>query len=229
MPNPDNGSTTKRPSSVDLGMSPPAVFNSAELNFDAEDWFVDSPPETSDFLGQDPDGLRPFQSAPAGDGKGLLSVDTAAAGSPESPLSSFHDSSSSADSSSSKRTQSSVSANPEYAGGDVIMTNGLDAKQQDWNVEDYVHMEDGEESFFDGTVNPRSIEHAFTLDEYKTAGSSPNYDELAAPHGVTSPLPDIWTETPVKASPPSPDLARRGHSKAESVSAAANSLPTFGR
>ena len=200
------------------------MSSSYEFTFDADDWINnDSPPPTLPSFDQESDTVHPFNTPWAGEVKGLLSprpsLAVAHAGaSPGSSLSSPQDSFS--DSASSKRTRSSASPLTGMS-GDTMMTDGIDVKQ-DWDVSDFLHM-DGNHAFnpegFDGTVNPKSIQQSYGLEE-------PPNDTAFDFHSESSASPDRNLDTLVDA--PTVDLgppkangvpkSNRRHTKAFSVS-----------
>jgi len=201
-----------------------------EFTFDSDDWINnDSPPPTLPSFDQDPDTVHPFNPPWLGEPKSLLSPGPNLAvphvgASPGSSLSSPQDSFS--DSASSKRTRSSASPHTGSS-GDTVMTDGMVLKQ-DWDVSDFLHV-DGNHAVnpgsFDGTVNPKSIQQGYGLDEHP---GHMGFDF----HSDSSPSPDRNVDAVADATggdfgAPKADGAKstRRHIKAFSVS----SLPSHAR
>ncbi len=193
--------------------------------FGNTDWFADSPPDILELVHQDQDPLLSLENSRSGEPKGILSPGSTLAIphsrlSPESPVSSCQDSSS--DSASSKRTRSFASTKHAYSGGgDSIMSDGPDIKQE-WNVDDYLHVDNDE--VFRGeerTIDPKSIERALGGNpfDFHSASSSPSSGGVAA-QGLTPPqAPDLHMDAHVDTSMPNAwTAANRGHAKAFSVS-----------
>ena len=206
-----------------IGFSDGRSMSSYEFAFDSDDWINnDSPPPTLPSFDQDPDAIHPFSPPWVGEAKNLLSPRPNLAvphvgASPGSSLSSPHDSFS--DSASSKRTGSSASPQTGSS-GDTVMKDGMDLKQ-DWDVSDFLHV-DGNHAInpesFDGTVNPKSIQQGYGLDELPNDPAFDFYsDSSVSPDRNVDALADAAT---VDLGPPSArgtNPARR-HTKAFSVS-----------
>jgi hypothetical protein len=132
------------------------------------------------------------------------------------------------DSSSSKRTGSTRSTK-STTGGDTIMSDGKDVKEEAWKFADYVNddEETGEDTGMggtDGTINPSALEpYQFGFDGFTnrpdpiSASSSPSPYHTSAlrftPDASLSP-----TANAGNSFSPSGPRGPRGHSKAPSVS-----------
>ncbi|OLN95286.1 Protein MGA2 [Colletotrichum chlorophyti] len=214
-----------------IGASPtPAapVMSSTDFNeyLDYDDHFGDSSPLPTNFdlsahdtlkLTDFPQSLHETKSLepqPA-----LLAGSTVVAGSPDSLVDSFRDSSS--DSASSKRTGSSASGKTALTAGDVMMTDGADIKP-DWDTsaafvgrpEDGIFLfgANGDATLPDGLDlgDDKFMDESF---DFESASSSPN---AAGPIGMESPeMPTIHTHGPQKT-PASISKAAATHGKRNS-------------
>lgn len=208
-------------------MSTSTELNDAEFN----DWFGDSPPNLLEFIDSDADALQSLEASRKAGRKGFLSPEpnvnfAPSATSADSPISPFQDSSSE-DSLSTKRTRSTASAKTGLTSADTMMTDGPEVKQ-DYNVEDFLHVDDDEAFRYDGaTINPRSIEQQFSMDDaamenvfdFASATSSPSPNAQAAPTPETHIRHDAQHNSVGKAaSPVEAKPANRRHNKALSVS-----------
>ncbi|KAF0328113.1 hypothetical protein GQ607_004593 [Colletotrichum asianum] len=135
----------------------------------------------------------------------LLANGTVAAGSPDSLVDSFRDSSS--DSASSKRTGSSASGKTALTAGDVMMTDGADIKP-DWETAAFADRPEDSVYLFGGNADAtlpgldmgddRFMEESF---DFESASSSP--DAISAVNMESPEMPTIHTNGPQKAPPPS--------------------------
>ncbi|KAF9878569.1 hypothetical protein CkaCkLH20_04061 [Colletotrichum karsti] len=197
------------------------------LDYDDEGFGAPSPMQNFDL--SNPDTLKFLESSQSlHETKSLepqatlLANGTVAAGSPDSIVDSFRDSSS--DSDSSKRTGSSASGKTALTAGDVMMTDGADIKP-DWESsaafvgrpEDSVYLFGANA---DATALPDldigADEFMNDSFDFESASSSPNAVGSAPPANMESPeMPTIHTNGPQK--PPAPSNTRtKNHAKRNS-------------
>ncbi|KAK0368046.1 hypothetical protein CLIM01_14598, partial [Colletotrichum limetticola] len=213
------------------GMSPTGEFNEF-LEYDENNPFGDSSPLPTNFdlnahdtlkISDFPQSLHEAKSLEPR--ATLLATGTVAAGSPDSLIDSFRDSSS--DSASSKRTASSASGKT----ADVMMTDGADVKH-DWDASAFVGRP--EDSIFmfganaDATLpdgldlnDDKFMDESF---DFESASSSPN---AAGAMSMESPeMPTIHTNGPPKTiAPGNPRNANHGKRNSQySISQPMNGL-----
>lgn len=133
------------------------------------------------------------------------------------------------DSSSSKRTGSTRSTKSPFTGGDTIMSDGNDVKEEAWKISDFVNddEETGEDTGMggtDGTINPSALEpYQFGFDQFTnrrdpiSASNSPSPFNTSA-HRFTPDASLSPTANAGNSFSPSGPRGPRGHSKAPSVS-----------
>ncbi|KAK2033438.1 hypothetical protein LX32DRAFT_89309 [Colletotrichum zoysiae] len=194
------------------GMSPAGEFNEF-LEYE-DNHFGDSSPLPTNFdlsahdtlaLSEFPQSLHEAKSLESQTAT-LLPTGTVAAGSPDSLVDSFRDSSS--DSASSKRTGSSASGKTALTAGDVMMTDGADIKS-DWNPtlfggrpeeNAFLFGGNGDATLPDGLDfnDDKFMEESF---DFESASSSPN---AAGAMSMESPeMPTIHANAPQKTIAPS--------------------------
>ncbi|KAK2003568.1 hypothetical protein LX36DRAFT_94818 [Colletotrichum falcatum] len=208
------------------GMSPAGEFNEF-LEYE-DNHFGDSSPLPTNFdlsahdtlaLPDFSQSLHEAKSLEPQTAATLLPTGTVAAGSPDSLVDSFRDSSS--DSASSKRTSSSASGKTALTAGDVMMTDGADIKS-DWNPtlfggrpeeNAFLFGGNGDATLPDGLDfnDDKFMEESF---DFESASSSPN---AAGAMSMESPeMPTIHATAPQKTIAPSNNTRHAAHGKRSS-------------